>query len=256
VQQKLVLDVAKDENVLPTDMEIDAELKDREQKTPEYIKKIQAQGYSLETIRDNLKIELAQEKIITKGITVTEPEAREFIKQNPKNFMTPAQVRLLWITVKDPKKKALVDAALSTGKSFGEVAMQYSDAPNAKQTQGLFPVSNVAQMQTALQNIVNATPELKTTDWKKDATSWDKFYIQSKLAAKPKVVDAALVADVQRNLRDRKGAQTQNKEYAAAIVAKLKSAKVDVTIPYLQDAWNDAVKNINDASRPGGSPPR
>jgi len=244
VQQRLLLEIAKEDGVYPSDAEVKAELDARSAKNPEFIRTLQGQGMTLQEIQEDLRLQLAQRNIITKGIIVTDAEAKTFIADNKTKFSTPPQVVAQYIVVQSDKDKAAVDKALSQGTAFNMVAMQYSKAGDARSTGGRFPITNMDQIQEPIKGWLGDTPELGKTDWKqigppsKKPPTWVKFYVQSKSPAKPVPVNATLIGDVRKQLELEKGEKTS--KLAEQMEAKLRSANIVVDDSFLKGPWDSA----------------
>jgi hypothetical protein len=244
VNRRILLQLAKDDGVFPTDAEVKAELDFQVKRRPDFIRALQNQGLAIEDIRRDLTLDLAKERIITKGITVTTADAEKYIKENPKAFQTPPEAKLRLIVVRDESAKRQVDADLATGKPFSQVAMQYSVAPNVRQTQGQFPITDVSRMPKALQDIVAATPELKATDWKRDGQQWVKIFVEQKVAAKPMKIDDTLKETLRRQMAMERGSKAT--DLGKRLVEKLKTSTVAVTLPSLKTPWETAFKSLQE----------
>jgi hypothetical protein len=249
VNRRILLQLAKDDGVFPTDNDVKAELDFQTKRRPDFIRQLQAQGLTIEDIKRDLTLDLAKERIVTKGITVTMADAEKYIKDNPTAFENPPQAKLRLIVVRDEASKKQVDADLASGKPFSQVAVQYSVAPNVRQTQGQFPITDVSKMPPALQAIVNATPENKATEWKADnqpggATQWVKIFVEQKVAAKPMVIDDSLKESLRRSMAMDRGNKAT--DLGKRLVEKLKTAKVEVNPPSLKTPWDTAFKTLQE----------
>jgi hypothetical protein len=244
VNRRILLQLAKDDNVYPTDADVKNELDFQVKRRPDFIRQLQAQGLTIEDIRRDLTLDLAKERIITKGITVTKEEAQKYIKDNPKAFETPAQAKLRLIVVRDDAAKKQVDADLAAGKPFAQVAVQYSVAPNVRQTQGQFPITDVSRMPALLQQIVNATPEMKATDWKQDGQQWVKIFVEQKVPAKPMTIDDTLVEALRRQIAMDRGSKAT--DLGKRLVEKLKTSTVNVSLASLKTPWETAFKSLQE----------
>jgi parvulin-like peptidyl-prolyl isomerase len=255
VQQKLLLEIAKEEGVLPSKDEVDKELALRQKQNATYISGLQHAGLSLDEIRQDILLSLASEKIETKGVTVTPDEAKKYISQNQKSFSSPAQAKLLVIVVKGDADKTKADADLKTGQSFAAVAMKYSTVPHARENGGAYPQTVIAEMPKLLQSLVASTPEDKATPWEKDSDNWVKFFVSSKTPAKPMAITSDLVTAVQRELAKKKS--PNGPDFQRRLLSKIQSAKVDLSIPFYQESWTQyAVTSANAAAHSVGAPPK
>ncbi|MBL8039893.1 MAG: SurA N-terminal domain-containing protein, partial [Chthonomonas sp.] len=131
IQQKLVLQMAKDEGVYPTDKDLEAEVEFQKKRNPNFLKVLTSQGLSIDDIRARLRVDLAREKLITRGLNVKTEEAEKYIADNPKEFVDPATADSLVIFVSKEAKRKEVDAELARGMEFKIVATRYSEIPGA-----------------------------------------------------------------------------------------------------------------------------
>ena len=251
VYRKIIFQIAKDDGVSPTPADINAELAFRTKQRPEFIKELQAQGLTLEEIKRELTIDLAKDHIVTKGITVTPKEADDFIASNPEKFMTPEQAKLRFIAVKDEATKKLVDTELASGKQFGQVAIQYSSAPNVRQTQGQYGIVDVAQMDPQLQEIVRGTEAGKASAWKLFGADWVKFLVERKAPPKKVVLDDTMKEAVRRELRTSRGNLAVDLD--KRLLDKLRMAKVDVKAPNLKLFWDQFSKGLQESDVKAGA---
>jgi parvulin-like peptidyl-prolyl isomerase len=249
VDQKILLQMAKEAGALPTDADIDAELKFQVSLRPTYEAMLHDQGLSDKMIRDDLYVGLAREHVILKGVTVEPAEVDGFIKSNPQRFTEPAKVASLYIQVTSSGRRARVDADLAGGKSFGAVAEQFSESPHAKETGGVYPISSIAEMPKEFQAALASTKEKSTSDWITVGRTSTKFYVVKKSPAQYKAPNATQRELVRRGLALQKG-QIKN-DFDHKFFEKLTASKVDVQVPYLKEPWN---KTWNQLSSPTAAP--
>ncbi|MEI8281268.1 MAG: SurA N-terminal domain-containing protein, partial [Armatimonadota bacterium] len=163
VNQKLLLQMAKDENVLPTEADVTAELNYQISKRPDFVVALLGQGLTVTDIKGELMISLARHKLLSKGITITEQAVDAYIKENPKEFENHAQASLTWVVVK-ATEKAKVDADLKTGQTFGIVARQYTIDPGGEK----YASTEYDKFPAILKGVVDKLQEGGTSDWLQD----------------------------------------------------------------------------------------
>ncbi len=253
IANTLLKQYATDQGVLPTAKEIADELEFRKKLRPNFVIELTSLGQTLEDIREALSLDLAKEKLVTKGITVTAEEAEKFVKDNPKEFTTPASVKMLGILVANDADKAKVDADLGTGQSFSSVAVRYSKFPNAAQAGGDVGERAIAQLPEELKKVVDVTPPSRSTAWVKLQEGWAKFFINEKKPEKPMVLDASQKELLRRRLAVQRG--SAGVDLDKRLVEKLKESKVDVKDKSLQTAWKSAYDRfIKDSKVNVGAP--
>lgn len=143
VAEQLQLQFAEKEGVLPTDEEVEARFQELA-KRKNFKENLQRQGLTEEQFKSNLKLQMAQTNVLTKGVKVTDAEIREFYHQNtnPKNpnarFYMPETVQLAVIVTRteEDAKKALAD--LNRGIAWATVVKNYS-LDDSKENDGVLP---------------------------------------------------------------------------------------------------------------------
>ena len=242
VNRKVLVQLAKDENVYPTDADVKSELDYREAVTKGFMDTLQKSGLTLDQIRSEIIIDLCQFRLVTKGVTVTSEQVDKFIKDNPTMFQEPPRIELLWIVVESAKERAAVDSEIKSGQTFSAVAMKYSRAPGARENQGRFPTDNYDKFPPALKKLVDATAEGTSTQWQEDGGKLIRFNVAKKTPAKKVDIDATLKERVRRQLLLQQG--SKGTDLNKRLLTKLKGSKVDVTKAGLTDLWNNAYKSL------------
>lgn len=242
INRRILLDVARDEKVMPTDEEVAKELDFQSKRRPQFVKGLTDQGLTLPEIRRDLTLDLAKERIVTKGITVTPKEAEDFIKNNPDQFMTPEQVKLGVIQVDDAAAQKQADAALASGKSFSQVALEFSKADGVRDNQGVIVINDLRRADPALQQLVGSTAEGKTTAWTNDNGKYIKLMVMQKIASKKQVLDATQKEVVRRAMAMERGNAAT--DLPKRLVEKLRTAKITVNPPNLKALWTKAFDQL------------
>jgi parvulin-like peptidyl-prolyl isomerase len=242
VDRTLMLQLAKDEGVLPTDADVQKELDFRNASQPGYSDSVLKEGIPMDELKDQIKFDLARERLITKGVTVPMTEVDQYIKENPKQFTEPATDDLLLIALKTPANESKVDAALKAGKPFKEVAAQYSEVPNAKQTGGALPKTPLANLPQPVQSALAKVSPLHATDWINVGSGYLKLYVLSKSPEKKMELTAIKKEALQRSLAMQRGQATN--DLSAKMLDKLKSANIDVSQPMLKKPWAQIAEEI------------
>lgn len=183
ISRQALFQMAKDEGVMPTEAEVEEEIGFQKKLNPEFVPQYQTRGMGNPQIRDEIRFNLAQEKLFTKGITVSDDEVQKWIKENPQAFVDPAKTTLSVVLVKDAAQQAKVDKALESGRPFREVAVDNSQMRDAKVNQGRFnsgrpvPIRSLAPV---VRDAVSKARPRETTGWVKLPEGMAKFYVESK----------------------------------------------------------------------------
>jgi foldase protein PrsA len=139
INERLLLAEAKREGVLPTDAEITNrlnELRTQVQKQGSNLdQQLQQSGLSPEAVRRDIRRLLIQEKLLTKGITVTDAEVQKYYDQNKaRQFSAPPLAHIRHMTLANEKQAIEARKDLKNA-DFGLVAMSRS-IDMFKETQG------------------------------------------------------------------------------------------------------------------------
>jgi parvulin-like peptidyl-prolyl isomerase len=248
IDQTVLLQMAKEEGVLPTDADVDAELKFQKSLQPEYENVLHSQGLSDKMIRNELMIGLAREHLVMKGVTVEKSEVDRYIKAHPEKFSEPAKAALLYLQVRSAIDKAKVDAELAGGKSFDVVAQQFAATPEAKKAGSIFPISIISEMPKKVQDAINGVPEKSTAPWIVDGSIYTKLYVVKRTASVAKPPTPGQEELVRRAMAMQKG-QLKN-DFDHRFFEKLRAAKIDVVVPYLKEPWQKAWNQLSEPGKP------
>lgn len=243
IQRRLVLQMAKDEGVLPTDQDLEKEVDFQKQLNPQFVQNLSKQGLTLDDIRESLRIDLARERLLTKNITVTMEDVDKYIKENPKVFTTPATADCLYLFVKTDDRKAQVDTELAKGQAFAAVAQQLSQAPS-QDGSNRYPVRVLAQMPGQFRAAIQKAAASQQTEWIKMNDGWVKFFVQNKTDEKMEKMDDIKKKNVQRQLAIQKGSQAR--EIDKTLLTKFKEAKVDIKYDPLQPLYAEFEKKLKE----------
>ncbi|AIE86232.1 peptidylprolyl isomerase [Fimbriimonas ginsengisoli] len=254
VERRIILQMAKEDGVLPTDADVTKELDERTKQQPDYATRMISQGgYTMKMLRNDILFELARENLVTKGVVVTMPEVETYIKENPKQFSEPARANLLVIALQDDAKKKQADQDLAAGQNFQTVAIRYSVDPRIKETGGAYPENVVDRMPKPLQDLVAKTAPGKATAWIHEGATWIKFFVQSKAPAKPIVMTEEKKKQVQRELKKSRGSLAN--DLPRRLGEKMKAAKIEVVPDHLNKPWTAMMDELKKSSpAPAGNP--
>lgn len=240
VAQKLLLQLAKKESVAPSSAEVEEEIKFKTKLQPSYIQTLKTRGLSTKQIRALVEIQLSQERLVSKGVTVTDSEVQETIKKNPNLFVEPAKASLELLYVDTMAERETADRQLRSGQDFTSVRSQYDKAPAALRTQfdatrfsgeGL----NLATLNEPFKVAVSKTDTGKLTDWIKAGGGWARIKVHKKIAKKDLEKTPERMTFLKRQLALQKGAKTKN--VSSEIGKMLKEAKIEITESSLKEPW-------------------
>ena len=265
IVDKLVFQLAKEQNVYPTDKDVDTELTFQREQQPKLIDTELANGLSLDDIKNAVRLDLAKFNLQTKGQAETTAEASDYMKTHPKEFMDPplAQAQMVVVApsdgVRDLKtaqadvkaKEAQVESALASGQPFGIVAKTYTAKRFAKDLETVdfrYKETNENNMPKPIKALFDQTDELKTTPWQsmdKTGTVFVKFYMVKKVPSKPTAITPTLTERVRRALLQQKGAKA-GIDIDKMILQRIQAMKDTVKINIKQDQtlWTEFVTQV------------
>ncbi|MER3465895.1 MAG: hypothetical protein C4340_01450 [Armatimonadota bacterium] len=259
IDEILTLQTAKDEGLLPSKEEVDREQALMEQLNPNYVKGLKSMGFTLEDIRRQLMVRLAERNLLVRGIPKkTLADAKRYIAEHPDEFTVPAQVRLRWIVLDDPNLRDDVDRELGAGITFGAVAGKYSTAANARAENGAFPPGRGPQptpqpMPDKATNpfweAVLKTPKGRVSHWFElpgagGKKSYVKLLVEDKTEKTVRKLSAAEEEMVRRALEEREARDVN--DLTDLYLKKLLNAKIEINVPYLKATWEQQLALIKD----------
>jgi hypothetical protein len=250
IQQKLVLQMAADEGVLPTDDDILKEVEFQKQVQPNFTKNLQAQGLTLADIKERLKVDLARERILTKGIEVTMPEVEKYIKDNKDEFMVPAMAQSIYIFARSEERKKQVDSELGRGQSFANVAQTLSEA-KANDGSNVYPVQVIDQMPGQFKAEIQKTPAKSMTSWIKMPDGWVRFMVNEKTDKREEKIDVVKKKSVQRRMAIEEGMKAR--EIDKSLLQKFKEAKIEVKHDPVKSLYSEFEKQLRESDKAAGT---
>lgn len=249
VNDHLIMQLAKQRGVVPSDFEIEGEFTKWKQANRERYELLQSLGVSDKSLRDQVAREIAQFKIITQGVTVTDQQVIDHYNGNQGHFTMPAVVKVRAILVKTQGDKNRVDEALKT-RPFDEVARLYSQDPTG-QIGGELPEVPIVNLPEHTRKAIEATSEGKVTEWVQGSDVFVKYQVIKKTSASVIPLDDALKAAIRQNLMVEIGSK-QN-DVKSMLNDLRKSAKVELTNPGLQKLWEQHNREILKATSDGNN---
>jgi parvulin-like peptidyl-prolyl isomerase len=238
ITEKLVLQLAKSKGVYPSDPEVTAELMHRIEENPRYEQDAIEGGLSKEDLLGQIRVELAQFKIVSFGINITDQEVEDFFKKNPSRYTIPKRMKLRVIAVMaDGKPK--VDAALTAGRSFPETAKLYSLdlSKNSGGDLGLLPLYTFPD---ETKTILSSLKIGHYTDWiKQGDTAWLRYFYEDAKPEEKLPLTPALRRSIRQELMVVKGGIKNNLKDEMKTLRR--AAKIEITEKDFADAYKKFV---------------
>jgi parvulin-like peptidyl-prolyl isomerase len=245
IGRRILMQYARDLKLEPTEQDILKEIKFREAIDPQYLRRLQGRGLSMQQIKGDIKFELAQERLITRGITVTMDEVEKYIKDNPNEFVQPATVDLRWVVVTSPQRRQRVDAELSRGADFVTVATQFSEFANARRDQARFPGRELNSIEPRVRQAIEKVSEGQITGWVELEGNFAKFLVERKTERKNIEMTAERKELLRRDIARRRGAQAN--DLSRTLEERMTAAKIDIRNEFFREPWKRALEEAKDA---------
>lgn len=252
MQEETLLQVAKDQGVMPTQADVDKEIQFNEQLQSNWLNNLKEQGFTLDDIRRLVLVELARERLVTRGVPEkTLADVEKYVKENPDQFIQPATVKFRWLVVEKGMEKKVEDA-LGKGLTFGAVASEFSIVPDAKLTNGSFPATSpeprpvpVNRLSPPLRKAAESTPERKVSSWFDYQGKRARIYVESKTPAQKMTLTSAMKEKIKRQLMIQDGI---GNEIDRLLLQKIIDAEIKVFPPYLRRTWESYREQLKDAA--------
>ena len=142
ISDKLVEQLAKDQGVPPTEAQVNKKIDFFKKQSGGDVRTALAQrGMTLDDLKRQTTVQQSMINVVSKGISIPDDKVKKAYNEalNAKNspFIRPEGTKISGIICKDKAKADKAYKLLSEGTDFGTVAMQYSESPSGKQSQGI-----------------------------------------------------------------------------------------------------------------------
>ncbi|MGA8534049.1 MAG: peptidylprolyl isomerase [Candidatus Tumulicola sp.] len=155
VQEALILQYAKNNNITVTDDEITKREDDLKGNFPSgsWDEMLKARGLSEDDVRQALREQIILDKALENKVTITPAQISAYFDKNRAAFDKPEQIKARHILVHDLATANKVEAALKSGQNFADVAKQYSTDPGSKDKGGELGLFRRGQMVPAFDKV-------------------------------------------------------------------------------------------------------
>jgi len=240
VDEKLMLQLCEERKCTPTDAEVKQELEDRIADNPDLLKGWTGSGGTEAELNYAIKLELAELKIVSQGITVTDQEVEAFYKANPTMFTFPKRFKLRLLAVPDEAKRDAADTDLKGGMAFLEAVKKHSDHAS-KFNDGQLGELPVDVMSANLKAAVEGVKIGTATDWIRTEAGFYKFLVENITPERVQTLDDRTRRQLRRKLAVDRG---RVKTDIAKLMADARSkARVEVNIPAFKGSVSKYLKD-------------
>lgn len=237
ITETLLLQVARNNNVYPTDAQVTEELQQRLTYTPNLLRGFELLGLDESYLRHEIRISLAEFNLQTIGVTVTDFEVEKYYEDNPNLFITPKRYQLRMIAVSSAAAKQTVDGELAAGASFAEVARKHSEEAS-KIAGGDMGVVEERSLVEEMRPAVAATPKGETSAWVESQGIHVKFLVEEIFPSEKLAFDADLKAEIRKSLMVAQGRQRNN------LSNMVEEAKAKANIEYVDTPFEQQLRGV------------
>ncbi|MCU0315974.1 MAG: hypothetical protein MUC92_05230, partial [Fimbriimonadaceae bacterium] len=204
----LLLQLAREKGVYPTEAEIDAQVKQAEAEAPEMLKDLLGTGVTPAEIRYIFTVNLAEFKLQTMGVNIANQEVDNFYRDNIVRYQVPKRFRLRIIAVKTEADQRKVDDELAKGKPFGTVAKELSQ-DLSRLNDGLFGEIPEGELGAA-RDVIISLRKGQSSRWLNSNETRVKFYVDDILEPFTIALDAKLRREIREELMVVRGRSRNN----------------------------------------------
>lgn len=233
IEEELIIQLAKSQNVAPTQKQIDDEFNARMAENPEQFKALVQFGFTEADIKRNVNVELSEFNVLTRGITITDFEVDKYYKDNAQKFTLPKRYTLRIIRVANEAGKKPVDDALAKGEKFADVAARLS-VDLSKLDGGRIGVFPEQDMAPSTRTVIAATKKGAVTGWIEQDGNFAKFLVEDVKEQELVPLDAKLKKGIRESMMRDKGAARNN--FPMLMAEFRKKAALEFTgFPFAED---------------------
>jgi len=197
VTEKLVLQLAKQKGCYPSDPEVEQEIRFRLEADPKMLDEMKAAGRPEEEFKNEVRFELAQFKVQTFGVTITDQDVEQIYKARPADYTVPKRYQLRVIVVDSDAAAKAVDEDLKKGTKFADVATARS-IDITKSSGGEFGTLPVTALQPPVRSALEAIKVGQVTAWIPSQTRQVKFLLENVFPDQLQPLTPALRREIRR----------------------------------------------------------
>ncbi|MBX3114409.1 MAG: SurA N-terminal domain-containing protein [Fimbriimonadaceae bacterium] len=203
INEALMLQLAKDKGVEPSEAQITDEIKFRTDDNPDFVKAFTMLGFTQADLRYDIKVQLSEFNLTTMGINIADAQITQFYENEKRaQFTLPKRHKIRVITIDSPALKKKVDDQLAAGKSFADVAAELSIDISTKYDGGLMGVIPEDNLSGTIKAIVNGMKEGQSSIWVPGQTQGVeiKFFLEKTWQSEVMPLDAKLKQRIRRKM--------------------------------------------------------
>ena len=160
VQEKLIAQYAKSNNITVSDAQIDAKENQIKANFPtgSWDEMLKARGLTEAEVRARTSGAAVIDQALANDVKVTPAQIKDYFDKNHASFDKPEEVTARHILVQSPVLAAQIEADLKAGQSFTDLAKKYSTDPGTKDKGGELGAFRQGQMVPAFDKYAFSAP--------------------------------------------------------------------------------------------------
>ncbi len=206
IEDKLILQEARRQKILVDSEEVEqklSELKEKFSSEEEFEKALRASSTTAGRIRERIREQLMMARLFEKEVRfkvqVNPQEITEYFRNNPDKFKDSPTVKARNITVRFKNAAERLSASrkikealslLKQGRDFKEVAMQYSEGPNAT-SGGDLDIVKKGQMRDEIDRVIFSLKKGEISDIIETESTFNIFLVEDNMTVEEKSIDEA-----------------------------------------------------------------
>lgn len=244
IDERLLIQLAKNKGLYPTDAEVNAEIKARTDANPKLMEGLTLLGLTRDDFAYQVRLDLVDFKLRTQGITITDQEVEKYYNDNPNVFTTARRYKLRVVAADTPAGRSAVDTDLKAGMKFEDVAKKHS-VEASRSIGGDIGFVSEDNLSAPVRNAITAVKIGQYTDWVDGDQASVRFFVENILPANKRSLDPALRLEIRRKLMLDKGAARNSLDQDLREMRR--KAVVESKLPQ----FTDAIKKYMDSARMG-----
>lgn len=176
-----------------------------------------------------VRLSMAQFKLQTRGITVTDQEVEKFYKDNPTTFTIPKTIELRIVVVDTDAERAAVDADVKAGKPFADVAKTYNKDLILKASGGALGPKALEAFDTEIRAAIERVKVGQVTEWVPTRGKYWRASFEKANPAKTIPLDDKLKIQLRRTLMLDRGKVKPENDLSKMMANMRAKSKIDIS---------------------------
>jgi foldase protein PrsA len=206
VQDVLIQQYAKSNNITVTDAEVDAREAQLKQNFPSgsWDEMLKSRGLTETDVKAALREQIILDRALAKDVNIKPSAISDYFNKNHATFDTPEQVTARHILVPNLAEAQKVEQLLKSGQSFASVAKQYSTDPGSKDKGGELGTFRRGQMVPAFDKVAFTLPVNQISEPVKSPFGYHIIQVEARVPGKKATVASATpqITDVLRQQQE------------------------------------------------------